>query len=119
MQVPVWLIYERQTYKGGGAHPRAAPLCRFFSLSKLIELLLKSRILPFNPFCLAGALKNYILGTLDLRKMTLYFSDWDLNMFCSRLSSALHLNCKRHNLVALRGAKIHRNTACESTKVTF
>ena len=51
--------------KGGGGLTAAAPLCRFlfwwFSLrqglflSKLIRLLLKSHIFPFNPFWLAGA----------------------------------------------------------------
>lgn len=50
---------------------------------KLIRLVLKSRIVLFNPFCLAWALKNYMLRTLDLRKMTLYFPDWDVSICCS------------------------------------
>ena len=38
----------------------------FFSDPKLFRLVLKSRIFPFNPFWLAGALKNYMSGDLGL-----------------------------------------------------
>ena len=40
-----------------------------FALPKFFELLLKvSYFVPFNPFWLAGALNNYIWGTLDFLK---------------------------------------------------
>ena len=51
-------VREGEPTKGGGALKRPAPLCSCFRLPKFFEHLLKSRIFPFNPFWLAGALKN-------------------------------------------------------------
>ena len=53
----------------GGAPPKfSPPLCRFLRSQNSSNCCLRSRIFPFNPFWLAGALKNYIWGTLDLLK---------------------------------------------------
>ena len=95
-----------------------APLWMFFGSQNSSDWCLSLVFFPFNPFGLAGALKNYILGALDLRTIILDFSDRDLSIFCSCLSLALHLNCKRRNFVALRGggSKFHRNTAWKSKK---
>ena len=43
-----------------------------------------------------GEAENYILGTLGLRKITLYFYHWDLSIFsgCLSLALALRLHCK-------------------------
>ena len=45
---------RENTYKGGGALKRPAPLCRCLSQNSS-NCCLRSRIFPFHPFCLAGA----------------------------------------------------------------
>ena len=45
----------------GGALKRPAPLCRFFLSQNSSNCCLSLVFFPFNPFWLAGALKNYIL----------------------------------------------------------
>ena len=71
-------FWERKKPTKGGGRFSVPPFVGFFSDPKLFRQLLKSQncsdgclslvFFPFNPFWLAGAPKNYILGTLDLLK---------------------------------------------------
>ena len=49
------------------------PFVGFLSLTNCSDWCLSLVFVPFNPFWLAGALKNYILGTLDLLKNDVVF----------------------------------------------
>ena len=49
------------------------PFVGFLSLTNCSDWCLSLVFFPFNPFWLAGALKNYILGTLDLLKNDVVF----------------------------------------------
>ena len=79
---------EKNLQRGGGRFS-APTFVGFFSDPKLFRQLLKSQncsdsclslvFFPFNPFWLAGAAKNYILGTLDLLKNLIIFL---LTFFC-------------------------------------
>ena len=73
---------------------------------KLFRLVLKSRIFSFPSILpCRGEAENYILGTLGLRKMTLYFYHLDFNIFsgCLSLALALRLHCKSPTQSPSRG----------------
>ena len=69
--------FERDTYIGGGGR------------EQIFELLLKVSYFSFPSILpCRGEAENYILGTLGLRKITLYFYHWDLSIFSGCLSLA-------------------------------
>ena len=64
---------SQKTYKGGRRPKAATPFVCFSATQNCSDWCLSLVFFPFNPFWLAGAPNNYILGTLDLLKNLILF----------------------------------------------